>query len=228
MDSNNVAVAPDVDRAQIIGMAEEVVRMLRQVQEAFHRLDSAPLDSAEKLGRHVHEAERQLTRRLVQRAGPKPGNAGAEEAIFVPMHLERIGDNIEFLGRAVRSMLKDGVLFTDRAMREVRSLFDLDVELLEGLRDALRTGNRTLVRYILEEGRTCETRANEYALFHEQRLIEGVCVPRASSLYLAMLDYLKGIEWHAREIAEKLTPVPVEPGRRGDRRMPSAGEEGRL
>jgi hypothetical protein len=67
--------------------------------------------------------------------------------------------------------------------------------------------------------------ANEYALFHEQRLIEGVWKPRASSLYLAMFDDLKWIEWHAWQIGEKLAPAPLsalEPSPGGRERMKPA------
>jgi Na+/phosphate symporter len=94
-------------------------------------------------------------------------------------------------------------------VREVNSLFEMTIEMLECVRDALRTGNRTLIRNILMVSRQLDLMANEFALFHEQRLIEGVCQPRASSLYLAMFDYLKGIEWHARQIGEKLAPAPL-------------------
>lgn len=211
MEGRFVSGVQEVDRADIVEMSEGVVRMLRQVRDAFRHLHASPVEGATRIGRDVRRQEHALIDRMVQRT-TGAGIVGAdEEAVFVPMHLERIADNIELLAASTGKMIREGILFTDRATREVGGLFDTAVELLEGLRDAARTGNRTLVRYVLDASRTCETRANEYALFHEQRLVEGVCVPRASSVYLAMLDHLKGIEWHARQIAEKLQPVPVVP-----------------
>ena len=124
------------------------------------------------------------------------------------MHLDRVVGNIEMLAAEAERALKEGALFTDRATREIRGLFDTVIELLEDLQDALSTGNRTLVRTILDRGASAR-RANEFARLHEQRLIEGVCQPKASSLYLAMLDHLRGIEWHARQVAEKLVPERV-------------------
>jgi Na+/phosphate symporter len=47
--------------------------------------------------------------------------------------------------------------------------------------------------------------ASEFATMHEERLIEGLCMPKASPLFLDILDAIKGIAWHAKEIAEKLT-----------------------
>jgi Na+/phosphate symporter len=207
MDNRIVSGVQEVDRAEIVETAGDVVRMLRLVRDAFHRLHATPLEEATRVGRQVHRQEHALIDRMVKRGAG--ANGPEDEAVFVPMHLERIAENVELLAAATGRMVRDGILFTDRATREVGSLFDTALELLEGLRDALRTGNRTLVRYVLDAGRTCETRANEYARFHEQRLIEGVCIPRASSVYLAMLDHFRGVEWHARQIAEKLQPAAV-------------------
>ncbi len=194
--------APATCRDEVLAMGDEVVRTFLYVRDAFVRLDPAPLEDAGRLARLLHQQEQALIHRMIK----APGEAGSldEEAIFVPMHLERVADNIELLGAAVGRMIREGILFTDRASGEVRRLFGTILELLEGLRDALRTGNRTLVRYVQDAGRSCEAQANEFALFHEQRLIEGVCQPKASSVYLAMLDHLRGIEWHARQVAEKL------------------------
>lgn len=202
-----------IDKAEIVAMSDEVVQMLRLVEEDFRKLDASPAERVGRLGRTVHRQERGLIARLVKAGNPAAAGAPAidEEVGFVPMHLERIAEHIEALATATDGMVRDGTLFTNRATREVSGMFETVVELLEGLRDALTTGNTTLIRYVLEAGRSCETRANEYALVHEQRLIEGVSQPRASSVYLAMLDGVKGIEWHARQIAEKLRRAPIRP-----------------
>lgn len=36
------------------------------------------------------------------------------------------------------------------------------------------------------------------------KMIVGLCLPVASSLYISMLDAIKGIAWHAKEIATRL------------------------
>jgi Na+/phosphate symporter len=206
MDSHSVAHALDVERAEIVAMAGEVVQMLRHVHQAFGHLDAQPADLASRIGRLVHQQERGLIGRLAGRptAGRPHARALDDEVVFVPMHLERIADNIERLASATARMVNEGTLFTDRASREVGELFESVIEILEGVRDAIRTGNHVLITYVMEAGLACEARANEYALFHEKRLVEGVCQPRASSVYLAMLDDIKGVEWHARQIAQKL------------------------
>ncbi len=195
------------DRAEIVAMSDEVVQMMRFVKDAFAKLDAQPVDRVNRLAELVHRQEHGLIARLLKGAGTD-ARAADEGVAFVPMHLEQLAEHIETLSAAIAKMVHEGTLFTNRATREVSGLFDTVVELLEGLRDALKTGNATLIRYVLDAGRSCELRANEYALVHEQRLIEGVSQPRASSAYLAILDSVKGIEWHARQVAEELQRAP--------------------
>jgi Na+/phosphate symporter len=205
MTSDSVTRAADVDRAEEVAMAGEVVEMLRLVQQAFSHLDARRSDEAARIGHLVHQQERGLLGRLGGRGGAaRPGGHVPDDVVFVPTHLERLADHVGQLASATSTVVQQGTLFTDRAVHEISGLLESAVEILEGVRDALRTGNHVLIRYVIEAGRACETRANEYALFHEKRLVEGVCEPRSSSVYLAMLEDIKGVEWHARQIAQQM------------------------
>jgi len=191
-------------RTQIDQMADKTVQMLKLVRDAFARVDRTPLEPAARLGREIHQLDRVLLASLLS-----GDDARRSEAVFIPMHLERIGDNIEALAAETGGMISHGVLFTDRAVREIANLFGLATDLLESVRDALRTLNRTLISHALGEGAQIEALADEYALSHQKRLIEGVCVPKASSAFVARLDHLKGVEWHAREVAGRLASASL-------------------
>lgn len=206
MEGEAVVGLPEKLQGEIYEMCEQTVKMLALTWEGFRKQDLRPLQPAEKLGKQIHQREKALTELVVKRSTGEGGAFGAEhDFAFVPMHLERIGDNIEFLVRAIKSMVQEGIPFTERAMREVNILFEKAIELTECVRDLIRTKNRVLIRHIVEEGQRYEELANEYALAHQQRLIEGVCLAKASSLFVAILDYLRGIEWHIRQIAPKLS-----------------------
>lgn len=187
-------------RTEVHQMSQQAVEMLTLAWRAFRTQDLRPLEPLARLGREIHQREKVLTEAV---ASSPPGDAPADPWRFAPMHLERIGDNIELLARAVSTMIVEGTPFTERAMREINTLFERAVELLECVRDLTVTGNRILVRHVLEAGRAFEETANDFAFAHQARLIEGVCLAKASSLYLALLDDLKGVEWHTRRIAER-------------------------
>jgi hypothetical protein len=183
-------------------MAAEAIRAARSVHElttravdavqliweAFRHQDLDRIGAAERVLRHV-------------RAHAAPDAAAQQLAASV-------GDLLS----GVRTMLADGVPFTDRAMREINSLFDKGIELLECARDALVTENRVLVRHVLAGSAQYAQLASDYAMAHQQRLVEGVCLPQASAVYLSLLEHLKGVGHQARRIAEELAirrgPVP--------------------
>jgi Na+/phosphate symporter len=188
----------------IQGLFQDTLEMLRLTWASFRRHDAQGLGKAEVLARDVHQREKDLTRRLL-------GAADADTLRLVPGHLERIGDAVEGLIRSIRRMEREGTVFTERGVREVDALFERTVELLECARDLARTGNRVLARHVRAEGPGFHALADDYARAHEERLIQGVCMPHASSAYLAILDYLREIVRHVRRIAERY-PAPPDAG----------------
>jgi Na+/phosphate symporter len=206
MKSDPVVETLEGMRADSVVMCQRVLEMLRLTRSGFIALDHDSLAAAEHIGGEIHRHEKALLKRLAPTSPRGYAAVADQEHIFVPMHLERVGDNLESLVAAIRKkMIHEGVLFTPRARQEIVGLFDLAAEELECLRDAILTDNRTLIRHVIDQAKRYEEQANDYAMFHEQRLIEGICVPKASSVYLAMLDYLRGVESHVRQIALKIS-----------------------
>ncbi len=171
-------------------MSTCAVELLQLGWEAFRSQDRAPLGSAERLIRELHRT-------------------GAVEQGALPGTVKSL---LELLA-TVRTMLDEEVPFTERAMREINSLFEKGIELLECLRDALVTENRVLVRHIIGSGIQFAQLAKDYAMAHQQRLLAGLCHPRASSVYLEMLEELKGLEEHIRQSAQQLALRPASSSR---------------
>jgi len=154
-------------------------------------------------GQVVHRREKELTENVVAHWHAFP--EGVRDILFIPIHLERIGDNVENLLRCIDMIRREGIPFTDRAVNEISTLFERSLELLECVRDLIPTRNRILMRYVVKGGEEFQTLASEYAQAHQERLIQGLCLPKASSSFLALLDYPREIEWHTRQIVQKMT-----------------------
>jgi hypothetical protein len=59
-------------------------------------------------------------------------------------------------------------------------------------------------------GDKLQTLCDEFSLRHQERLIRGLCTPRASSVFLSMLDSFREIERYVRRMSaaveKALTP----------------------
>jgi phosphate:Na+ symporter len=193
----------DIDK-EIIRMFDLAQEMFVFTWEGFKRLDEERLREAQKIGKELHEKEKVLTDSIMTRYS-RGENLRDEITIgHIPSHLERVGDNIELLLRCGASIIQEGVCFSDRAINEINTLFDKAIEILQSASDALKTNDKEKLLAVGEQGRELQEIIREYSLSHYDRLIEGVCMPKASSLYLAILDYLSGIEKHIRNIAERM------------------------
>ncbi len=179
---------------------------LLQTSFLYHSLQH--LHECRKKIDHFRELEPQLTREMAELARD---HADAKPYVSIPGHLVRVGECTEKLGDCIERMVKERVLFSDRAIEEVTYLLQRLMDIMRPLADIILARNTILAKYVNESETGVVRKALEYATLHEERLIEGLCVPFASSLYINMLDEIKNIGWHAKEIATKLTSeIPVE------------------
>jgi Na+/phosphate symporter len=184
----------------LLPIFSDALEMLSLTRESFRLRDPGKMDMAGALGSAIHKRETELTERLL--AAPTE----SEGLRFVPSHIERAGDAIEGLLRCLATMDAEGTVFTEGGVSEIDRLFDKATELLECTRDLVLTRNRVLARHVEIESMRFQDLASEYARAHEARLVGGVCMPEASSAYLAMLDHLREITRHARRIAARVVP----------------------
>jgi Na+/phosphate symporter len=92
----------------------------------------------------------------------------------------------------IREKNKDGILFSHKGLAEVKELCMLAEELCIHSIDYLVTGNPLLKKQIdalIQEG---SQQARNFSTEHEERLIKGICMPKASNLYLQMMGRIKG------------------------------------
>lgn len=124
--------------------------------------------------------------------------------VSVPSHMSRMGAGLLRIADSLKTKTKENVLFSDRADSEVTYMFERIRDILVNARDMVLAPNTLVARHMAESQRAVDKIAQEYSSKHEERLIEGLCAPKASQIYLEILDSFKNIAWHAKEIAEDL------------------------
>jgi Na+/phosphate symporter len=182
-------------------MANTAENCLSYLQTAFIYNSPKPLKDCYVNVETIKNTEVLLTKAITDIAKENPD---LKAYVSVPVHLRRIGECIERLAELIDKKIKNDILFSDRAITEITFLLQRLIDILRPTADIILAKNVILKRYVEESESGVVKRANEYSTLHEERLIEGLCLPIASSLYINMLDAIKDIAWHAKEIATKL------------------------
>ena len=183
---------------KLMNDAEGCITLL---QAAFIYNSSKNLIECMKRVESIRSMEPQLAKTIAELARK---DQDLNPYVSVPAHLMGIGEGIEKLSELTDRKIRECLLFSDRAITEITFLLQRLIDILRPVSDIILTRNEILNRYIQESGTNIEKRATEYATLHEERLIEGLCLPAASPIYINMLDAIKNIAWHAREISVTL------------------------
>lgn len=183
---------------------ENLRRMLGAARHAFNRNSLEDLQELTRLRGVTSQAIKATLEQL------ESATAEKSEAERVPLvriheilnHLQLICENIAALGEPIRKKNIDKLLFTDKAFFDVNYIFTHQTGLMRSLLDFLRTDNQLLRKYVDEEGQNIIQVCLNAATEHENRLIEGICLPQASPVFLGMLDHMRLICRHVLGIVK--------------------------
>jgi Na+/phosphate symporter len=184
----------------LLEMLNHTKEMLEMLYKGFkkHNLDS--LGKVEKLEKNLYKDSEKLLKSLLD----EKAEEGIKYFIPVPEHFNRIGNGLRKMLSAIDKKVAGDVLFSDKSVTEAYKLFSELQALLTCLGDCINTCNRVLVDHICGRVKGLCEQADEYAIFHEDRLISGVCTPVNAPIYLDILDSFKSIAWHTGEITRDI------------------------
>ncbi len=179
---------------------EQTLEMVNFIYDGFIKHKKSLLNEAEKLGKTIHQFEKDFTSEIV-----KEGNKESVRLLIsIAGHIERIGDCLENVIKTVHTKIAEGTLFSDKAVSELNYLFNSVKDILRDMKDIIITLNPVLMEHTLALGNKVNQMADEFATLHEERLVMGICHPKHSSMYLDMLDNLRMVIWHVKEVVKKL------------------------
>lgn len=179
------------------GMCHKAERMLDLTIDGFVHHSKNKIEQAERLGEEIHGEEKRLTVLLVHSS---PGGVKDKEQLKALVasltHLQGVGEALKGMIPHVRNKVNENILFSDKAVGELKFLFENTREVLKNAGDFFLTRNPLLMNHILEKGVYLNQIADSYAIEHEDRLIAGVCMPKASPLYINILECVTRINWY--------------------------------
>lgn len=175
-------------------------------RDAFNRHSRSSMEELRTLNgtaaQELDAALKNLEARMAQKSETERTAFMRLSSIYT--HLQIIAQNQGALADPIQKKIKDGVLFSDKAVSQTNYLFDTQAGMLRSVLDIIKTDNEFLKRYTETEARNLIQACINFATEHETRLIEGLCQPQAAPLFLAILDSLRSMGQHEVEIVQLL------------------------
>ena len=192
-------VSHDVIKNDTLGMINHTKEMLEVIYEEFRKHDLSSIGKVEEVEEELFKNSECLLKSIQD----EKVEEGVQRFIPIPEHFNRIGKGLNKLLNATKKKIREDMLFSDKSVKEAYKLFDETLVLLNSVSDCIRTNNDDLAKNM--DGnvkRLCEL-TDEYAIFHEDRLIAGVCTPKSAPVYLDILESFRSVAWHVRKILQE-------------------------
>lgn len=185
-------------------MCIKAERMLDTAVDGFVHHSVKKTEGAEGLANEIYTIGEELIASLSSAPGKtKEEKEYLKALISAATHLQRAGESIKGMLPHIKIKVKEDILFSDKAISELKYLLENTREVLKSAGDTFLTGNRFLLERVLEKGACLNEIADSYALEHEDRLISGVCMPKASPMFLNLLESTVRLNWHTMMALKK-------------------------
>jgi Na+/phosphate symporter len=193
---------------KMIRVCQSLIKMLELSFQGFRKHSEEALKEVEKVKDEIRKNSSELAHFLILKSSPyEKGKEWAKPYLSMASSFDRMTFNIEGIVDRLKSKVQERILFSDRAVKEINDVFQEAMDLLESLPDLILTQDKLLAQHIGEQVRSVFKIANGYSEGHEERLIQGVCTPKSSPIYLGILESLKGIIVHTLEVSGKIVSV---------------------
>jgi Na+/phosphate symporter len=195
-------------KERMVLVCQSLMRMLDLASEAFRKPAEKSFKEAERVKDRILQYSSELTSFIISKSpSSEKGKAWTKPYLSIASSFDRMTYNIEGILDRLRAKSENHVLFSEGAVKEVNDIFQETIRLLEYLPNLITTGNKLLGQRVGEEGRSVFEIANAYSEEHEERLIQGICEPEHSPIYLGILESLKGVTVHILEVSGKIVSI---------------------
>jgi Na+/phosphate symporter len=195
-------------KGKMILVCQSLMRMLGLAFEGFRRPTERFFEEEEEFEDKIYEYSSELISFIISKSPLREKEKErVKPYLSIASSLGRLTYNIQGTLDRVRGKSENHILFSDQADKEVNDVFQKAIRLLENLPNLLATESKSLAQRIGEEGRSMLKIADAYSEDHEERLINGICAPKHSPLYLSLIESLKGVMVHTLAVSGKIVSL---------------------
>lgn len=186
---------------RICKLFEDTVPILHNIYKGFMGQKANLLKESRTKFRESLVAIRPGVEQIIE---DKEKNVAEEMFLKALPHLQRIALALDNLLDKMEIKVEGNILFTDRALDEIKQLMIAVAAEFVDVKDYCATRNPVLKKQIAANLEKVTNLINDFDSVHQNRLITGVCMPQASYLYIDMTDSLKRMSRELSMFAELL------------------------
>ncbi|MDD3846285.1 MAG: hypothetical protein PHC90_07985 [Syntrophorhabdaceae bacterium] len=185
---------------RVCSLFEETVPILNNIYKGFvtHKLNLLKESRAK-----FRESLKERLPGIEKLVEGKDKNAAEQRFVVALPHLQRIALALDSLLDKMEIKVESNVLFTDKALAEIKQLMVAVGAEFTDVKDYCFTKNPVLKKQIEADMEKVTKMIDEFDMVHQNRLITGVCMPQASYLYIDMTDSLKRMARELGAFAQK-------------------------
>ncbi len=196
--------------AEVKKEINKITRLLEQMfettQEGFMKNRLEPLKEVLRKEESVNELERELVGLIAQVSKGDLSESDYKELtslMEVVGDLERIGDLCEDIVERVEIKIWEKLYFSDKAVEEYDELYSKVKAVLEQVFKGLNEADEGFGREGIESAKEIPRLVERFKRAHSERLVKGICTPRAANFFVDMLEFMGQISNHAVGAAKK-------------------------
>jgi Na+/phosphate symporter len=188
-------------KKEIYLIMHKALEMMELTEDGFIKNKLSSLDKADEISKEIHAKEDALTATLAKLAA---SHTEARSILGVPSRIEKIATSIKRITENSRTRIKEGMLFSDKAILETGKLFTKTKEVLKKAGEGAVTGAKATLESTIAESDAIGRMANDFATAHEERLVTGECSPKTSTAYLCILYAFEDMGAHMKDAVKRL------------------------
>ncbi len=192
-------------KIKIIDMANRIWQILNLIEKGFMENKLEPLSSAIKEENLINEAEKILTKNIIELSKIMKSAEDKQELMIMEQMvetLERMGDEAANIIERIEIKVIENLLFSDLGVRQFNETFSAMKKSVEMMREFLNKKNPELKERVIDNGFHVKGLVERYRKEHSERLIQGLCTPMAANMYFDMLDFTGNLARHSSSIVK--------------------------
>jgi len=133
----------------------------------------------------------------------KDKNEAVKRFVIALPHLQRVALALDNLVDKMETKVEANVIFIQKSFDEIKRLMVAVGAEFTDVKDYCMTKNPLLKTQIQADMEKVRKMIDDFDTIHQNRLITGVCMPKASYLYIDMTDSLKRMAKELAAFADK-------------------------